>query len=93
MTAPPPSATHTLPAPTARPSGLWPTGMACEMRLAVGSMRSSSPVSRLVTQTAPSPTAIAVGALPSEMVDTTTPVAASILDTVSLVTLATHTDP
>ena len=33
------------------------------------------------------------GALSRGMVDTTSPVAASILDSVSLVTLATQTDP
>src|SRR5215469_14608633 len=88
-----PSATQTLPPPTASPSGLWPTLTASEIRLSAGSTRSSSPVSWLVTQTAPWPAAIEAGALPREMVDTTSPVAASILDSVSLVTLATHTEP
>src|SRR5690348_418222 len=90
---PPPSATQTLPAPTARPSGRWPTGLAWMMRLLAGSTRSTSPVSWLVTHTPPSPTAIASGTLPREIVATTSPVVASILDNVSLVTLVTHTDP
>src|ERR1700737_1552267 len=60
VSVPPLSATQTLPAPMARPSGFWPTGIASETRLPAGSRRSSSPV-WLVTQTAPSPAATVAG--------------------------------
>src|SRR5215470_11794625 len=87
------SAAQTMPAPTARPSGLWPIVIAWETRLIAGLTRNSVPVCWLITQTAPAPTATPAGALPSEIVRTTAPVAALILDSVSLVTLATQTDP
>ena len=92
-TAPPASATQTLPPPTARPSGPWPIAIAWDGRSSPGSTPSSCPVSWLVTQTAPAPAATPVGAPPRGMVATTLPVAAPILDSESLVTLATQTDP
>ncbi len=92
-TVPPVSATQTLPAPTATPSGLWPIANVWDGRSSPGSTRSRSPVSWLATQMAPTPTAMPAGELPRRMVATTSPVAAPILDSVSLVSLATQTDP
>src|SRR6516165_275419 len=93
MSVPPASATQIMPAPTVRPSGLWPIVIGRESRLLAGSTRCSVPVCWLITQTAPAPTATPAGALLSAIAGATAPVAALILDSVSLVTLATQTDP
>src|SRR5215469_15775712 len=92
VSVPAASAIQIMPAPAARPSGFWPILIAWESRLLAGSTRSSVPVCWLSTQTAPAPTATPDGELLS-VIDVTAPVAASILDSVSLVTLATQTDP
>src|SRR5215467_10602729 len=92
-TVPPASATQTLPAPTARPAGLWPIGIAWETRLSAGSTRSSRPACWLVTHTAPAPAATLVGAMPRGIVAITWPVTASILVSVPAAVLATQTDP
>ena len=92
-TAPPESATQTLPAPTATPPGEPPTGKARETRLVRGLTSSSRPVSALVTQIPPLPAASPAGALPSGIMAATRPLACSIRDSVLSVSLATQTDP
>src|SRR5215471_17869808 len=92
-TEPPGRLAQTPPAPTATPAGEPSTGKARETRLVRGSTNSSCPLSGLVTQIPPSPAARPPGVLGRGMVTRGRPLAASILDSVLSVTLATHTDP